>query len=199
MRVTAEKDETGTPEVVLRDVFSGVKFVTEEGNCLGVCMRDAGYEISVFSESEQATSAMKNPVWFNVDSYKQTIQCMTPPSEKPESTAGFNIVGLHCLAPRKLQLVQEHALAQPQYVFMLSEQEHTLLQKQYGYFLVEMDEHETRRDELFAYTLDQGRSFITTESMHEVLHEFEAAEARRNRSLHTVYAGKHLKMTPDNV
>lgn len=32
---------------VLKDVFTGVMFETEEGEQLGVCMRDGGFEISV--------------------------------------------------------------------------------------------------------------------------------------------------------
>lgn len=42
-----EHDEEG---VVLKDVFSGVKLVTDEGNCMGICMRDDTFEFSIFKE-----------------------------------------------------------------------------------------------------------------------------------------------------
>ena len=40
-------DVTAEYNIRLRDVFSGVLFETDEGEKLGVCMRDGGFEISV--------------------------------------------------------------------------------------------------------------------------------------------------------
>jgi len=40
-------DVTEDGIIRLKDVFSGVMFETEEGEKLGVCMRDGGFEISV--------------------------------------------------------------------------------------------------------------------------------------------------------
>lgn len=40
----------------LRDVFSGVLFETDEGEKLGVCMRDGGFEISIKDQSIKSDS-----------------------------------------------------------------------------------------------------------------------------------------------
>lgn len=40
-------DVTEEYNIRLRDVFNGVLFETDEGEKLGVCMRDGGFEISV--------------------------------------------------------------------------------------------------------------------------------------------------------
>ena len=44
-----EIDEDG--DIVLKEVFSGISLRTEEGNCLGVCMRDDTFEISMFKRN----------------------------------------------------------------------------------------------------------------------------------------------------
>lgn len=48
---SAELDP-GVMNVTLEEVFNGVKFVTKDGECLSVCMRDSGFEVHYFSESE---------------------------------------------------------------------------------------------------------------------------------------------------
>ena len=38
--------DTDTMDVVIKEAFLGVQFVTEDGERLSVCMRDSGFEIS---------------------------------------------------------------------------------------------------------------------------------------------------------
>jgi len=44
----------------LRDVFTGVLFETKEGEKLGVCMRDGGFEISVKDQSIKSDTEYYN-------------------------------------------------------------------------------------------------------------------------------------------
>jgi hypothetical protein len=37
--------DTDVMDVELRDVFLGVRFITEDGEMLSVCMRDGGFEV----------------------------------------------------------------------------------------------------------------------------------------------------------
>ena len=48
---SAELDP-GVMNVTLEEVFNGVKFVTKDGECLSVCMRDSGFEVHYFSENK---------------------------------------------------------------------------------------------------------------------------------------------------
>lgn len=58
-----EHDKDG---FVLKEVFSGVKLVTAEGNAIGVCMRDDTFEINVIGKDGSSK-------WFRVDPHQQTI------------------------------------------------------------------------------------------------------------------------------
>ena len=54
-------------DIRLKEVFSGVKLETEEGNCIGVCMRDDTFEINVIPKGAN------RHVWFRVDMQNLTI------------------------------------------------------------------------------------------------------------------------------
>lgn len=186
MKITSEKDEHGEAITVLRDVFSGVKFVNADGHCLGVCMRDDGYEISVFDERTNATPDLKKPVWFQVDPRTRTISRCEGLTENAKSVP---LLGLHCLKPRALQLVQENEAAKPHYTFLMSSAEQDLLRTACGYFLVE-DESRAAQGERFAYTVDHGTSFVITDSMSEVVQACTEAETRHSRCIYPTYAGR---------
>ena len=47
MKIIADKDRT----FVITEAFSGVLFRTAEGQELGVCMRDGGFEINIISST----------------------------------------------------------------------------------------------------------------------------------------------------
>lgn len=178
MRITSEKDEHGEAITVLRDVFSGVKFVTDSGHCLGVCMRDDGYEISVFDERTNATPDLKKPVWFQVDPRTRTISRCEGLIENAKSDP---LLGLHCLKPRKI--------TQPFQAFHISDHEKSLLASACGYFVVDRAPDESR-NELFAYTVDHGQAFILTDNMNEVLRECAAASVRHAKSIFTIRVNK---------
>lgn len=61
MRVDVTEDRV----IMLREVFSGVLLETEEGNRLGVCMRDDTFEFSVLPRDGKRR-------WFRVD--MQTVE-----------------------------------------------------------------------------------------------------------------------------
>jgi hypothetical protein len=42
----------GKGHIVLKEVYSGILFETEEGNRLGLCMRDDTFEINVMPKGE---------------------------------------------------------------------------------------------------------------------------------------------------
>ncbi len=44
-------DITGDRIIRIRDVFNGVLFETKEGEKLGVCIRDGGFEITIKDQS----------------------------------------------------------------------------------------------------------------------------------------------------
>lgn len=48
----------GVMEVTLEEVFNGVKFVTDSGECLSVVMRDSGFEVHYFSENEVSRAVL---------------------------------------------------------------------------------------------------------------------------------------------
>ena len=57
-------------ELVLKEVFSGVGMETEEGNKIGVCMRDDTFEINVMPNGEHTRN------WWRIDMQKGTIEKM---------------------------------------------------------------------------------------------------------------------------
>lgn len=61
MKIEYDKDG-----FVLKEVFSGIKLVTSEGNSIGVCMRDDTFEINVIGKDGSSK-------WFRVDQHQQTI------------------------------------------------------------------------------------------------------------------------------
>lgn len=48
--------------LVLRDVYSGVMFITEDGQRLSVCMRDGGFEVGLFRKPPDDGTGMKQPL-----------------------------------------------------------------------------------------------------------------------------------------
>lgn len=65
-----EVDSDG--DIVLKEVFNGISLQTEEGNCLGVCMRDDTFEISMFKRNEKG-GPKTAAIWFHVDFDTGTI------------------------------------------------------------------------------------------------------------------------------
>lgn len=43
--------DTGVMKVELKEVFNGVRFVSESGETLSVCMRDSGFEVRYFLDT----------------------------------------------------------------------------------------------------------------------------------------------------
>lgn len=88
MRAVIEVDEDGT--IVLKEVYSGVKLETSEGNYIAVSMRDDTFEIKV---KPKVCSDEHN--WWRVDMQKGTVERMIvgnqvsdpDPAEVPQ-TAG---------------------------------------------------------------------------------------------------------------
>ena len=68
------------PTIVLKEVFNGIRLVTEEGNVLNVCMRDDTFEINIKPAGEQKVR------WFRVDMSDKTI---LPFSDGREGSKGF--------------------------------------------------------------------------------------------------------------
>ena len=58
----------GNCGLVLKEVFSGVQLETEEGNRLGVCMRDNSFDICVMPRGKFPK------IWFRVDMEKCSIE-----------------------------------------------------------------------------------------------------------------------------
>ena len=66
MRVVEENGET-----TMLEVYSGVKLETSEGNCIGVCMRDDTFEISMFKNNKAYPIS-----WHRVNFETKTIEPM---------------------------------------------------------------------------------------------------------------------------
>ena len=78
MRAVIEIDEDGT--IVLKEVYSGVKLETSEGNYIAVAMRDDTLEIKV---KPKVCSDEHN--WWRVDMQKGTIERMIAPMPVSDS------------------------------------------------------------------------------------------------------------------
>jgi len=57
-------DVTEDGSIRLKDVFNGVLFETDDGEKLGVCMRDGGFEISVKKRKDKDNK--DNYVWYRI-------------------------------------------------------------------------------------------------------------------------------------
>lgn len=68
MKMKVEVDEQGS--IVLKEVFSGVLLETEEGNKIGICMRDDTFEINVLPKG------YPNFCWHRVNMQDRTIKKM---------------------------------------------------------------------------------------------------------------------------
>lgn len=75
MKLSVDHDPDGSG-IVLEEVFSGVLLRTEEGNAIGVCMRDDTLEINVIPKGSEARN------WWRVDMQDGTIKQMTTPYEE---------------------------------------------------------------------------------------------------------------------
>ena len=49
-------------ELVLRDVYNGIMFITNDGQKLSICMRDGGFEIGLFCRPPDDGTGMKEPL-----------------------------------------------------------------------------------------------------------------------------------------
>lgn len=56
--------------MVLKEVFSGIMLETQEGNQVGICMRDDTFEINVMPKGAEKHK------WFRVNMQKRTIEEM---------------------------------------------------------------------------------------------------------------------------
>ena len=86
MKISVDEDRT----IVLEEVFNGVKLKTEEGNAIGVCMRDDTLEINVIPKG----STKHN--WWRINMQKGIIESDTHPIQDREvfaSEALFGFVG----------------------------------------------------------------------------------------------------------
>lgn len=52
--------DTGAHNVNITDAFVGASFVTEDGEILGVCMRDSGFELTYIDSQNAATFVKLN-------------------------------------------------------------------------------------------------------------------------------------------
>lgn len=57
-------------DLVLKEVYSGVGMETQEGNRIGICMRDDTFEINVMPKGS------KKHNWFRVDMQKLVVEKM---------------------------------------------------------------------------------------------------------------------------
>lgn len=64
MKIEVNEDR----EIVLKNVYSGVLMETEEGNAIGVCMRDDTFEINVIPKGS------KERRWYRVNMQTGTIE-----------------------------------------------------------------------------------------------------------------------------
>ena len=61
MKIEAMTINDGSTSIVLKEVFSGVLMETEEGNQIGICMRDDTFEINIMPKGEHSGN------WWRVD------------------------------------------------------------------------------------------------------------------------------------
>lgn len=67
--ISFQKIETGPGVMVTaKEVFSGFGMETEEGNLIGLCMRDDTFEINVLPKGAKGSR------WFRVDMRSRTIE-----------------------------------------------------------------------------------------------------------------------------
>lgn len=78
-------DENG--QLRLREVYSGVKLETQEGNQLGICMRDDTLEINVMPGGRHSRN------WWRVNMETGTIEKMTSRPCRQEDLAGDSATG----------------------------------------------------------------------------------------------------------
>ena len=72
------KIEVENGGLVLKEVFSGILLETEEGNQIGICMRDDTFEINVIPKGSKERN------WHHVDMQTASIQKDAP---RPESSS----------------------------------------------------------------------------------------------------------------
>ena len=65
-----EVDEDGG--LVLKHVYNGVMFVTDEGQRLSVCMRDGGFAVGLFQSilKPGESARLRGPEWIQIDDGK---------------------------------------------------------------------------------------------------------------------------------
>ena len=74
---TWHQGEEEFPGIRLREVYSGVVLETQEGNRLGICMKDDTMEINVMPGGEHSNN------WWRVDMQSGAIHRMGPPTGEP--------------------------------------------------------------------------------------------------------------------
>jgi len=62
-----ETNEDGV--IVLKEVFNGIMLTTEEGNSIGICMRDDTFEINVIPKN-------RTPRWHRVNMQRADIKIL---------------------------------------------------------------------------------------------------------------------------
>jgi len=87
-KMVVEVDQDGG--IVLKNVYSGVKLQTEEGNAIGVCMRDDTLEINVLPWEDRKPGGN----WWRVDMQKGAIEPMRKLGDEfPPDTCSHGMVG----------------------------------------------------------------------------------------------------------
>lgn len=75
-------DVTQDNNLRLKEVFSGVLLETEEGNQIGICMRDDTVEINICPEGKNTNN------WWRVNMQKGVIESGDPSSESERPCMG---------------------------------------------------------------------------------------------------------------